>query len=657
MKALQKMQDAPRRVTRISHTDRGGYIAGLDGLRALAVLSVIGYHILPGVVRGGFLGVDIFFVLSGFLISTLLIRELRKNGKISLGAFWLRRARRLLPALVALILIVVPAAWIVQRDLLVGIGRQVLGALTFSTNWLEIAHGSSYFDTTTPILFKNFWSLAIEEQFYLFWPILFIIALALIPRLSARLAAVAALALVSASFMAILYHPENITRVYYGTDTHLFGLAIGILLAFLWTDRSSTIFAQQTWVTFGKYYGIAALGMIVCAIFLLPDDTAFTYRGGIFLISCCTVVLIAAMLQPRSLLAKAGELSVLRWLGTRSYGLYLWHWPVLVIAGAAFPTVVNSAGYWIRTIFALAITFGICEVSFRFIETPIRKFGFKDSAQKLAAALRETRAAKVGAAILALLLIATITGIIAAPEKSQTQLAIEAAEKTAQKTAETKHPSTQKRTSENAAGTSENDSAKDLATQKQEIIAQNSEKITNPQVLSAKLDTSEPANTEITVIGDSMFSAAKTGLDWAMPGVKFLGKSNRQWKDASDVVIEGYQDGMVGRAVVLGFGTNAGVNDPAVVEEVIAQLGANRIILLMNLYSPSQFVDSSNQILREVADKYVNVEIVDWNALVRDNPQLLQVDQTHPSIEGANAMGKLIRSRVTEFAAELAAKK
>lgn len=154
-----------------------------------------------------------------------------------------------------------------------------------------------------------------------------------------------------------------------------------------------------------------------------------------------------------------------------------------------------------------------------------------------------------------------------------------------------------------------------------------------------------------------MFSAAKTGLDWAMPGVKFLGKSNRQWKDASDVVIEGYQDGMVGRAVVLGFGTNAGVNDPAVVEEVIAQLGANRIILLMNLYSPSQFVDSSNQILREVADKYVNVEIVDWNALVRDNPQLLQVDQTHPSIEGANAMGKLIRSRVTEFAAELAAKK
>lgn len=154
-----------------AYSDPGGYISGLDGLRAIAVLAVILYHIAPGVFHGGFLGVDVFFVISGFLITTLVLREKRKTGGINLGQFWVRRARRLLPAFLALIIIVVPLAWVVSRDLLVGIGRQVLGALTFSTNWLEIAHGSSYFDQTTPLLFKNFWSLAIEEQFYVLWPL------------------------------------------------------------------------------------------------------------------------------------------------------------------------------------------------------------------------------------------------------------------------------------------------------------------------------------------------------------------------------------------------------------------------------------------------------------------------------------------------------
>lgn len=132
------------------------YIPGLDGLRALAVVSVITYHLFPSGFPGGFLGVDVFFVLSGFLITTLLLRELSNTGKVSLGHFWLRRARRLLPALLVLIITVVPTAYVVNRELLVGIGRQVLGVLTFSTNWLEIAHGSSYFAATTPVLFKNF---------------------------------------------------------------------------------------------------------------------------------------------------------------------------------------------------------------------------------------------------------------------------------------------------------------------------------------------------------------------------------------------------------------------------------------------------------------------------------------------------------------------
>lgn len=638
-KVSSVMQSRIHRETKDIYTDHGGYIKGLDGLRALAVLSVIGYHLFPQIMRGGFLGVDIFFVLSGFLISTLLIRELRKNGKIGLTAFWMRRARRLIPALVVLIITVVPLALIVNRDLLVGIKRQVLGALTFSTNWLEIAHGSSYFDSTSPILLKNFWSLAIEEQFYLFWPLIFILILAILPRPSTRVTAMGVLALVSGVMMALRYDPDNVTRVYYGTDTHLFGLAIGIILAFSWGDRSSKILENKTWVDYGKYFGYLSLAIIIAAFFLLPDSSPFAYRGGIFLISCLTAVVIAAMLQPNSSLAKIGELAFLRWWGTRSYGLYLWHWPILVIAAAAFPAAVNSSAYWWRSFFAIIAVIVICEISFRYLETPIRKFGFREIGVTTINLLRHTLWAKIVGGIVALALILTSVGMIIAPAVSETQRAIEAAEK-ADKEAQQKKVAAEKE-------------KKEKVLTEAELLKKNSTKITDPLRLSPTLDTSVPKNSEITVIGDSMFSAAKTGLDWAMPGVKFLGKSNRQWKDARNIILDGYQKGVIGRTVVLDFGTNAGVNDASQVEQIIELLGADRMILLVNLYSPSHFIEKSNQILNSVADKYANVSLVDWYALVNKTPQLLQVDQTHPSIEGANAMGNLIRSRVTEFSEQL----
>ncbi|XCB30506.1 acyltransferase family protein [Arcanobacterium hippocoleae] len=448
--------------------------------------------------------------------------------------------------------------------------------------------------------------------------------------------------------MALFYDSANTTRVYYGTDTHLFGLAIGVLIAFSWADRSSKIFGHEFWVRYGKYFGFGALAAVVGAIVFLPDSAAFTYRIGLFLISGLTAVVISAMLQPNSVLARIGELSVLKWFGTRSYGLYLWHWPVLVILAAAFPAAVNSSGYWIRSAIAILSTLLICEISFRYLETPIRKLGFRDYLRAIFWSVRHTLWAKIALSGCALFLILTVTGLIFAPVKSQTQLAIETAERlnTGQEEAASD--------AGGAAKTKDNRAEKNISEDEaRKLIAQNSQQISNPALLSAALDTSNPRNEEITVIGDSMFSAAKTGLDWAMPGVKFLAKSNRQWKDAPQTVLKGYRDGMVGRAVILGFGTNAGVDNPEQVAQVIEQLGANRLILLVNLYSPSSFVESSNQILESVAEKYANVAIIDWNSLVRANPDLLQVDQTHPSIAGANAMGKLIRSRVTEFAAQL----
>ncbi|WP_353066448.1 acyltransferase family protein [Arcanobacterium hippocoleae] len=496
--------------------ERASYIQGLDGLRAIAVLSVIGYHIFPHWLPGGFLGVDIFFVLSGFLISTLLIRELRANGKIALGNFWLRRARRLIPALVLLIIVVVPLALLTERDLLVGIGRQVLGALTFSTNWLEISHGSSYFDSTTPILFKNFWSLAIEEQFYLFWPLIFILLLAIFPDLKARICVVGIIALSSGVLMAVLSDRANITRVYYGTDTHLFGLTIGIILAFVWADRANKIFRQHTWMRYGQLFGWGAFGCILLTLYFLPDDSLIAYRGGIFVVSCLAAVVIAALIQPESFLARIFELHLLRWFGTRSYGLYLWHWPIIVLMTAAFPAAARSWGSLIRSLIAFVITLLVCEISYRFLEVPIRKNGFRAVLRQNIAGFMEYRGRKVAAAGIAILLGLTALGIVIAPEKSQTQIAIEKAEKRKGTGAGAKNHEIQD-------GKSVPQDGGKTAKMTPAELAKYATKITDPQQISPTLDLSEPKNDEISTIGDSMFSAAKTGLDWAMPGIEFLG--------------------------------------------------------------------------------------------------------------------------------------
>jgi len=253
-------------------TPRSFHVAGLDGVRAIAVVLVILFHLSPGAVTGGFIGVDLFFVVSGFLITSLLLREYAAAGRISLRGFWTRRARRLLPALVLLLLACSTAAYAIGGDVLVGIGQQLLGAITFSSNWLFLAASSNYFDATTPELFRNLWSLAVEEQFYLVWPLLLVLVLLRVPRW-VRIAAAAVLAVGSAAWMAALFTPDNATRVYYGTDTHFFGIAIGAALAFVavhWPQRALE-WPRAARIALGAAAPVALAGVLLLG-FVLNED-------------------------------------------------------------------------------------------------------------------------------------------------------------------------------------------------------------------------------------------------------------------------------------------------------------------------------------------------------------------------------------------------
>src|SRR6185312_13060531 len=362
-------------------TDRGiagAHIAGLDGLRAFAVIAVILYHLSPGLAVGGYLGVDIFFVISGFLITALLLRERASTGRIRLGSFWLRRARRLLPALFALVLACCTAAWAIGGNVLVDLARQVLGAATFSSNWLAIAGHRSYFDESAPELFRNLWSLAVEEQFYLVWPLV-VLLLVLVRNRWVRFSFVAELGIASALAMVLLYTPgADATRVYYGTDSHSFGLAVGAALAVasqhwsalpLWWSRTAR------WAL--PVLGTLGLGALVAATILMPADAPFVYQGGLVAVALITAVTIIGAIVPGSALGRVLDLPPLRWVGERSYGLYLWHWPVFVLVVAALPDWprMGAAGWGLGGI-AIAITLIASTLSYRFIEQPIRTRGF-----------------------------------------------------------------------------------------------------------------------------------------------------------------------------------------------------------------------------------------------------------------------------------------
>lgn len=589
------------------------YMPGLDGLRALAVLAVLLYHISPNQFIGGYIGVDLFFVISGFLITYRNLQNIQNPNKtFTLKNFWLRRARRLIPALVLVILVCVPIGAIIYPDILVGAFRQVAGALTYSTNWVEIIHGSNYFDQANPSLFKNFWSLAVEEQFYIIWPPLLLLLLSRRLKNSQLVTIVATIAVASMVLMGVLAAPDNYTRVYYGTDTHCFGLAMGIIFAFIWNKEKGSLskewLSAQPWIP-----ALAPVGLIgfIPIVMLVPDTTAFTYPFGLVLGSLFSLFLVGAVIiRPDALFTRIMELAPLRWIGVRSYGIYLWHWPMLVFGRILIPTAMGTVeNVAVDVLFAL-ISFVASDLSYRFIEEPMRKDGFIKSLEKLVDRVREGIVGKIQAAVCVVLVLATIIAIATAPAKTQLQLQIE------QQQAE------QAQQAQEAQQNAGNGSPQDPGS--------------IPNYDESQM-TGIPDSSTITAIGDSLISGNSIGFEEEFPEINFLAEPIRQWEQGVEVVKEGNNQGLIRQNVILDFGTNGGVSDEALVRQVIDELGPNRRILLYNIYSPSSFIDEANAIYEKIAEEYPNVYLVDWNSVASGHPEYLLSDRTHTNIEGQNA--------------------
>ncbi len=344
------------------------HVPALDGLRGAAVLGVLFFH-SQGALPGGYLGVDLFFVLSGYLITSLLVAEHARTGAVALGPFWTRRARRLLPAVLALMpgIGLYCALWAKHGEL-AAIRRDALATLGYVANWRAIFANKSYWDLfAAPSPLEHTWSLAIEEQFYVLWPLVAWVALRRSRR--ALLTLSLALAAVSVGLMAACYAPAHTARVYLGTDTRASGMLLGAALACVLTPERRLDGARGRLLDVGS---LAGLGVLTIAWARLDGESPWLYRGGF--LACelaCLALIAAAILRPAGPLARAFSFGPLRAVGNVSYGVYLWHWPVFIVLS---PERVHLSTLPLGAL-RFAVSFAIAALSLRFLEKPIRTRG------------------------------------------------------------------------------------------------------------------------------------------------------------------------------------------------------------------------------------------------------------------------------------------
>jgi peptidoglycan/LPS O-acetylase OafA/YrhL len=359
---------------------RHRYVAGLDGLRAFAVLAVIVYHLNVGWAQGGLLGVGVFFTLSGYLITDLLLEHWDRAGGLGLGAFWVRRARRLLPALVVMLAVVILWVAIAHRSELPALRGSVVASSVYLSNWWLIFQHVSYFARFgPPSPLGHLWSLAVEEQFYLLWPWLLWLGLLAIrePLRTTRgrrqlATATLVLAACSTIAMAVLYHPGfDPSRIYDGTDTRAFGLLIGAALAMVWPSRQRREGTTRHMRRTLDYVGLGGLIVIGALIWRTNENSAFPYRGGMLLLSIATALVIMACVYPGSWLGRILGMRPIRWIGVRSYGIYLWHYPVIVLTTVGVQARFDLPRAAVQT----TITILLAAMSWRFVEEPVRQGG------------------------------------------------------------------------------------------------------------------------------------------------------------------------------------------------------------------------------------------------------------------------------------------
>ena len=574
------------------------YIPAIDGLRALAVIAVMFYHLGFSWIPGGFLGVDLFFVISGYVITRMLLDSIAQSGGLDLRGFYLARLRRLLPALLFMLTTTIIAVGIWAPDTIKRLLVDTPFALTGTINWWLVANEQDYFESIgRPPLLQHTWSLAVEAQFYLVWPLILYFILKKfgkkhIPVAALFIAAASGIALLLVSFSIDAANASKVSHVYFGTDTHSIGLFLGAALAVSWIPQNFRVELSRKGQNFID--GIGVFGFIgILATFLLIDaSNPAMYKIAFPLAGIFGAAIIASIVHPASRFAPVLQNKVLLWIGERSYAIYLWHW---VIFQVTRPTVDLAGQAWALYSLRILIVFALADISLRYVELPIRRGviqywikGRKYRTKKE----RNRQTSLLSTATVIVVIIAAVISVRAISIANDARVALEK---------------------------------------------------------SLTVDTTTAVPTEkdgLWVTGDSVILGIRSVLEENQPISLVNARIGRQAPELLEVLIQD-QPQALDSPIIFNLGNNNALSREQV-EQIFEAIKGQPQIIVVNTAVPRPWRDGNNQIINEVAAKYPQADVIDWNAISNGRPEYFAPDGVHLVPAGVNAYVSAILEKLQE---------
>jgi peptidoglycan/LPS O-acetylase OafA/YrhL len=569
-------------------TKRGiQYIPAIDGLRALAVIAVMFYHLGFSWIPGGFLGVDLFFVISGYVITRLLLDSIAQSGGLDLRGFYLARARRLLPALLFTVVTTTIAIGIWAPDTIKRFVTDMPFALTGTMNWWLVAREQDYFESIgRPPLLQHTWSLAVEAQFYLVWPlILYFILKKLgknrIPFAALTIAAASGITLLIVSLSLDASNSSDVSHIYFGTDTHSIGLFLGAALAVSWIPQNFTTTLTKQAQNFID--GVGVFGFIgILATFLFIDESDPTlYKIAFPLAAIFGAAIIMSVVHPASRFAPILENPVLLWIGQRSYAIYLWHW---IIFQVTRPTVDLAGQTWALYSLRILIVFALADISLRYVEIPIRRGALKYWFKGLKYRTKKERSRQTRFFISIFIFVLALSSVVSVRAIS-------------------------------------------IGNEQRAAIEQS---LTSPEV-----SPPNPSSEGIWLTGDSVILGIRTSLNEVAPVSLINARIGRQAPELLDVMKRDIAQAG-DSPVIFNLGNN-GLLQEEVVREIFELVKSQSSIIVVNTAVPRPWRDSNNSLLSQVASQYSNVRVIDWNSVSEGRPEYFAPDGVHLVPAGVEA--------------------
>lgn len=579
------------------------YMPGLDGLRAIAVLGIIIYHLNKQLLTGGFLGVDTFFVISGYLITSLLLKEYDDTGIIKLKSFWIRRLKRLLPAVIVLLMVVGTATLLLKSDNIIRVKHDIIAAIFYVSNWWYIAKDVNYFEQFSFMPLKHLWSLAIEEQFYIFFPVIFVTLLLTIKKRYKIGFIFWGVSIISLGLMMFIYSINgDHSRVYFGTDTRLQTLLLGVILAFLWPPFKLKNDPPKVVKYVIDSIGSLSFIVLILLFFIINDETNWIYDGGFYLISILTLFIIASVVHPSTWIAKIFSNPVLVFIGKRSYSLYLWHFAVISFVHSYY--VDGQIPVYVYFI-DISLTIIFAELSYRFIETPFRKEGIKALNWRPSYIPQFIRMAIVVTLLIPFMLI-----LVGAFNKYGKDIIGEKA---------------------NSFDTTIEDNYLMRIAPIDNIHI-------DGLVSEKKKESSDVYNNiKPLLIGDSVMVDIGESFKSSVPKSRIDGKVGRQLYQTLPLVKANYsQYKKSSDQVVLELGTNGDFTVKQL-DDLLNQFGKAKIYLV-NTRVPRIYEANVNRLLADAAKRKSNVTLIDWNKRSQGHSEYFAPDGVHLEYKGVLAL-------------------